>query len=132
MTINETNRLLITDALSDLLLLIQESVPHLSHTSADNINENTLAIASAKIKLEKIKENQHQPFSLQELKVIYWAVRNLRDETRDYLDSLACSDSDRDDAMSAYRTENAVLRELRAEFAQAGIEIEQLFQDPES
>ena len=132
MNINETNRLLITDALSDLLLLIQESVPHLSHTSADNINENTLAIASAKIKLERIKENQHQPFSLQELKVIYWAVRNLRDETRDYLDSPACSDSDRDDAMSAYRTENAVLRELRAEFAQAGIEIEQLFQDPEN
>lgn len=127
MTIDETNRALITEALSDLLLLIQEGTPHLSHTSADNINQNTLAIASAKIKLERIKGDPQQTFSSQELKVIYWAVRNLRDETQDYLDSPACSASDRDDAMSAYRTANAVLRELRADFARAGIEIEQLF-----
>lgn len=132
MNLNETNRLLITEALSDLLLLIQESVPHLSHTSANHINENTLAIASAKIKLEKIKEDKSQSFSLQELKVIYWAVKNLRDETQDFLDSSSCSSSERDDALYSYKAANAVLREVRTEFSQAGIEIEKLFQDQES
>ena len=127
MNLNETNRALLTESLSDLLVLIQEGIPHFSHVSAEDINENTLAIASAKIKLERIPKEKTQQFSAQEMKVMYWAVKNFRDGTQEFLDSLSPSDPDRNDAVSAYKTANALLRELRAEFSQIGIDIKAVF-----
>lgn len=127
MTLNEDNRILLTEALSDLLAFIQEAIPHLSHVSTKDINENTLAIASAKIKLERIPREKSQQFSAQEMKVMYWAVKNFRDDTQEFLDSLSPSDPDRDDAAFAYKTANALLRELRADFSQIGIDINAVF-----
>lgn len=123
MTLTEINRSLLTEALSDLLALIQEGIPHFSHVSAKAINENTLAIASAKIKLERIQTEKTQQFSAQELKVMYWAVKNFHDNTQEYLDSLSLSDPERDDAIFAYKTANVLLKELRNDFSQIGIDI---------
>ena len=123
MTLTEINRSLLAEALSDLLALIQEGIPHFSHVSAKAINENTLAIASAKIKLERIQTEKTQQFSAQELKVMYWAVKNFHDNTQEYLDSLSLSDPERDDAIFAYKTANVLLKELRNDFSQIGIEI---------
>ncbi len=123
MTLTEINRSLLAEALSDLLALIQEGIPHFSHVSAKAINENTLAIASAKIKLERIQTEKTQQFSAQELKVMYWAVKNFHDNTQEYLDSLSLSDPERDDAIFAYKTANVLLKELRNDFSQIGIDI---------
>ena len=127
--LNETNRVLLTEALNDLLAYIQEGITHLPHVSTDDINQNTLAIASAKIKLGRIPGEKLQQFSAQELKVMYWALKNFRDDTQDLLDSLSLSDSDRNDAIDAYRSANALLRELRTESAQIGLELADLFQN---
>lgn len=124
MNLNETNRVLLTEALSDLLVLIQEGSPHLSHVSAEDINQNTLAIASAKIKLNRMPDEKTQEFSAQELKVMYWAMKNFRDDMQALLDSLSLSDSERNDAIETYRTANALLRDLRADFSQIGIDIQ--------
>ena len=123
MTLTEINRSLLAEALSDLLALIQEGIPHFSHVSAKAINENTLAIASTKIKLERIQTEKTQQFSAQELKVMYWAVKNFHDNTQEYLDSLSLSDPERDDAIFAYKTANVLLKELRNDFSQIGIDI---------
>ena len=124
MNLNENNKILLTEALSDLLVFIQESVPHLSHVSANDINENTVAIASAKIKLERISKEKAQEFSAQEMKVMYWAAKHFRDDTQEFIDSLSPSAPERNDAIFAYKTANALLRELRADFSQIGIDIE--------
>lgn len=124
MTLNEDNRILLTESLSDLLVLIQEGIPHFSHVSAEDINKNTMAIASAKIKLERIPKEKTLQFSAQEMKVMYWAVKNFRDDTQESLDSLSPSDPDRNEAAFAYKTANALLRELRADFSQIGIDID--------
>ena len=123
MNLNENNRVLLTEALSDLLVYIQEAGPHLSQVSVNDMHENTVAIASAKIKLERIQEKKAQEFSAQEMKVMYWAVKHFRDDTQEFLDSLSPSDPERNDAIFAYKTANALLRELRADFSQIGIDI---------
>ena len=120
LNINEFDRTLITEALSDLLLYIQENVPNLSAASAEDINKNTMAISTAKIKLSRITEDPEQKFSLMELKVMYWAVQALRSETRAFLDSASPSDPDRDSAFETEKTCNRLLRVFRTQFEQAG------------
>lgn len=120
MNINESDRTLITEALSDLLLYIQENIPNLSAASTENINKNTMAISTAKIKLNRITEAPEQKFSLMELKVMYWAIQTLRSETRDFLDSASPSDPDRDSAFETEKACNRLLRVFRTHFEQAG------------
>lgn len=132
MNFNENERIVLTEALSDLLIYLQESAAHLSPAAAENLTANTLAIASAKIKLQKISKEKEQQFSLQELKVMYWAVKDLRDDTRDYLDSLSQTDPERNDAIDTEKICNRFLREIRKQFADNGIDIQALFSDHQS
>ncbi len=87
MTFGEDERAVLNESLSDLLVYIQENVPYLSNTSSEAITENTMAITTSKIKLQRIKTDKEQQFSLQEMKVMYWALSMLRDDTREYLDT---------------------------------------------
>ncbi len=121
MKINEIERTIITEALSDLLLYIQKSVPHLRNTSAENLTANTMAISTAKIKLSRIVEDPEQKFTLMELKVMYWALRELSANTRDFLDSVSLSDPDRNTAFETEKTCNHLLRFFRDQFEKAGV-----------
>ena len=127
MTLNELERTILDESLSDLLAFIQEGIPHLKNTSAEDINQNTLAIASAKMKLKKISAEADMGFTLQEMKVMYWALSDLRDTTLEYLDSAPISDPNRNTAVDSQKICNRLLRSLRNLFLEQGIDIQQLF-----
>lgn len=127
MTLNESDRTVLTEALSDLLVFIQNAAPHLKNTSGENIMENTMAIASAKIKLSKLPGDNTLQFTLQELKVMYWALSNLRDDIREFLDSAPPSADERDAALDAEKTCNRLLRFFRNEFLRNGVDIRKMF-----
>ncbi len=129
MTLNENERLILDEALSDLLVYIQENAPYLSNTSSEAITENTMAITTSKLKLQRIKTDKEQQFSLQEMKVMYWALSMLRDDTREFLDTSPTSDPGRDDAIDAEKTCNRLMRFLRQQFSLAGYDIRDIFPD---
>lgn len=129
MTLNENERLILDEALSNLLVYIQESVPNLSNTSSEAITANTMAITTSKVKLQRIKTNSEQQFSLQEMKVMYWATSMLRDDTREFLDTAAISDPDRNTAIDTEKACNRLLRFLRQQFSLVGIDIQDIFPD---
>ena len=122
MHISGNDRTILTEALSDLLAYIQENAQHLSNTPVEVLNANTLAISSAKIKLNKIEKDPDQSFSLMELKVMYWAVWELREDTRDFVDSMARSSTDRNDALDVEKSCNHLLRTFRNLYKQAGMD----------
>lgn len=127
MTLNELERTILDESLSDLLAFIQGGIPHLKNTSAEDINQNTLAIASAKMKLKKISAETDMGFTLQEMKVMYWALSDLRDTTLEYLDPAPISDPNRNTAVDSQKICNRLLRALRNLFLEQGIDIQQLF-----
>lgn len=129
LTLNENERLILDEALSNLLVYIQESVPNLSNTSSEAITANTMAITTSKLKLQRIKTDKEQQFSLQEMKVMYWALSMLRDDTREFLDTSPTSDPGRDDAIDAEKTCNRLMRFLRQQFSLAGYDIRDIFPD---
>jgi len=63
-------------AVLDELLLCLSSVGADDDFSPDALNQNTLAICSAKVKLE----NRNFSFNAQEVKVIYWAISDFCDD----------------------------------------------------
>ncbi len=127
MTFGEDERAVLNESLSDLLVYIQENVPYLSNTSSEAITENTMAITTSKIKLQRIKTDKEQQFSLQEMKVMYWALSMLRDDTREYLDTSPTSDPSRDDAIDTEKICNRLMRFLRQQFSLAGYDIRDIF-----
>ena len=129
MTLNENERLILDEALSNLLVYIQESVPNLSNTSSEAITANTMAITTSKLKLQRIKTDKEQQFSLQEMKVMYWALSMLRDDTREFLDTSPNSDPGRDDAIVAEKTCNRLMLFLLQQFSLAGYDIRDIFPD---
>lgn len=132
MRLNEFERIIIDEALSDLLFLIQEGVPHFKNAVAEDITKNTLAITSSKMKLKRIPTDTTQGFTLQEMKVIYWALSILRDTTLEFLDSAPLEDPDRDTAIDTQKTCNRLMRSLREAFSQQGIDIQKLFPQKQS
>ena len=121
MNINETDRMIITEALSNLLIDFQESIPHLVNNSSDDVTAHTLAISTAKIKLNKITKDKEQNFSLLEVTVMYWALQDLRAGTRYFLDTTSLSDPDRNTAIETEKTCNRLIRFFRSQFEQAGV-----------
>lgn len=129
MTLNENERLILDEALSNLLVYIQKNVPNLSNTSSEAITANTMAITTSKVKLQRIKTNSEQQFSLQEMKVMYWATSMLRDDTREFLDTAAISDPDRNTSIDTEKACNRLMRFLRQQFSLAGYDIRDIFPD---
>ena len=78
MNLGESERLILDESLSNLLVYIQENIPYLSNTSSEAITANTTAITTSKLKLKRITTSKEQQFTLQEMKVMYWAVSMLR------------------------------------------------------
>ena len=122
MNISEADTVLITEALSDLLEEIQQNIPYLKNISTDMINMNTLAIASAKIKLGKINKIGTAPFEPQEIKVIIWSLSLLKKGTVEFLDSVSLSDPDREPAIETQKACNRILRELRQQLPKEAVE----------
>ena len=127
MNLGESERLILDESLSNLLVYIQENIPYLSNTSSEAITANTTAITTSKLKLKRITTSKEQQFTLQEMKVMYWAVSMLREDTREFLDNSSNSDPDRDVAVDAERTCNRLLRFLKEQFSLAGIDIQDIF-----
>ena len=123
MDLTEVDCVAIEESLSTLMAYIQGNVPNLRHTSGDVIMQNILAITSAKKKLKAIRTNPTQDFSIQELKVMYWAIFDLRNTTREYLENAPISDPDHNFALDTQRTCNRLLRYFSGLFAKNGIDI---------
>lgn len=126
MTLNEFDRQILSESLSDLHAMLREAGPHIAPPAA--IRENTTAIQSVKQKLKRIT-HEPQDFSAQELKVMYWAVYDLRDVTREFLDEAPLSDPDRAISVETHRACNRLLRLLADCLARGGIDIRKLFPD---
>ena len=127
MNLGESERLILDESLSNLLVYIQENIPYLSNTSSEAITANTTAITTSKLKLKRITTSKEQQFTLQEMKVMYWAVSMLREDTREFLDNSSNSDPDRDVAIDTEMTCNRLLRFLKEQFSLAGIDIQDIF-----
>lgn len=127
MNLGESERLILDESLSNLLVYIQENIPYLSNTSSEAITANTTAITTSKLKLKRITTSKEQQFTLQEMKVMYWAVSMLREDTREFLDNSSNSDPDRDVAIDTEKTCNRLLRFLKEQFSLAGIDIQDIF-----
>ena len=127
MDLTEVDCVAIEEALSTLMTYIQGNVPNLRHTSGDVVMQNLLAITSAKKKLKAIRTNPAQNFSIQELKVMYWAIFDLRNTTREYLENAPPSDPDHNFALDAQKTCNRLLRYFATLFAKDGIDIRREF-----
>ena len=123
---NEIDRQLLMESLSDLREELLASGPGVASPAA--IRENTSAIESAGRKLKRIT-SAPQDFSAQELKVMYWAVFDLRATTHDFLNSAPFSDPDRAVALETQRACNRLLRSFAGSLSQAGIDIRALFRD---
>lgn len=127
MNLGESERLILDESLSNLLVYIQENIPYLSNTSSEAITANTTAITTSKLKLKRITTRKEQQFTLQEMKVMYWAVSMLREDTREFLDNSSNSDPDRDVAIDTEKSCNRLLRFLKEQFSLAGIDIQDIF-----
>ncbi len=127
MNLGESERLILDESLSNLLVYIQENIPYLSNTSSEAITANTTAITTSKLKLKRITTSKEQQFTLQEMKVMYWAVSMLREDTREFLDNSSNSDPDRDVAIDTEKSCNRLLRFLKEQFSLAGIDIQDIF-----
>lgn len=123
MKLTEFDRALVDQALVELLTVIQEGIPSLQNTSADAINQNTLAIAAVKHKISSLPKEGEFSCTLQELKMVYWALTLCLDDTKAYLDDAPLSDPDREYAISVQSSCNGLLRSCREQFSQAGIDI---------
>ena len=127
MSLNEMDCMVLEDALLDLLATIQENVPNYTHTSGETVTQNIFAIASSRKKLKEIRKSHSQDFSIQELKVMYWAIFDLRETTQSFLDSAPLSDPDRDTVIETQRICNRLIRYFAAQFAKDGIDIHKTF-----
>lgn len=119
------NDLLILDASLDELFSAIQSVP-LNAVSSSNIKLNLDGISSVRKKLKAVNENPDPQFSLQELKMMYWAIFVLRDNTREYLDAISLSDPDREQSLDTQKRCNRLLREFSAVFSAQGIDIREM------
>ena len=65
--------------------------------------------------------------SAQELKVLYWAVSETRNDVREFLGEASLTAPDREAALETQRACNRLLRGFAAAFSQNGIDIRSLF-----
>lgn len=114
--------LLILDAsLDELFSDLQSS--SLDNISFDNLKLNLDSISSARKKLKSIRKNPDPQFSLQELKMMYWATSVLRDNIWEYLGEISLTDPDREQSLDTHKRCNHLLRGFSEIFSQQGIDI---------
>lgn len=119
--------LVLNDALENLLVYIQENAQSLSQVSSENILLNTSAIRSARKKLKQFSKNPKQQFSMQELKVMYWALHDLLADVRAFLADSPLTDPDHDRALDTQKVCSRLLRYFESLFAQNGVDIQKIF-----
>lgn len=129
MNLNSKDCLILESALEELLSFIQKNAQSLPTASAANIVKNTSAIKSVRKKLKQFSKNPQQHFSMQELKVMYWALHDFLETAREFLADSPITDPDRETALDTQRTCSRLLRYFESLFAQDGIDIRKLFDD---
>lgn len=101
--------------------LIQEVKRHtqnpVTHQNAD-LNLGFIADVDRKL------QNKEHGFTLDEVKVMYLAVRNRRDFINSELDAGFDNEDDRLDALECLRVANSLLRKIKAFFAGQGVDID--------
>lgn len=121
---NEFDRTLLDNALNYLYEDIRDKGAAIS--SMESALANTSATISARQKLKKIAR-EPQDFSPQELKVMYWAVYNLREMVRDFLENGPLTGDSHTTILETQRACNRQLRFLASSLSQLGIDIRQIF-----
>lgn len=123
---NESDRSLLLDALEDLSFMLRDAAPSMPELSSA-LAENTSAISSTRRKLRRSVVTGDLSLSAQELKVLYWAVSETRNDVREFLGEASLTDPDREAALETQRACNRLLRGFAAAFSQNGIDIRSLF-----
>ena len=127
--LDEMDCMVLEDALVDLLSTFHEHAAQATSVPGDVITQHIFSIASARKKLKNIRTAPTQDFSLQELKVMYWAIFDLRRTVQEFLAHAPLSDPDRGTAIGTQKICNRLLRSFAAAFAEGGIDIHKEF-DP--
>ncbi|MCQ5025490.1 hypothetical protein NE612_01380 [Oscillibacter valericigenes] len=127
MSLNEMDCIVLEDALVDLLASFHENATKVTCVPGNVITQHIFSIASARKKLKDIRENRTQDFSLQELKVMYWAVFDLREATQHFLEITSLSDPDHNTAVETQRICNRLIRDFASQFSKGGIDIHKTF-----
>ena len=112
MKLNEEDCIVLEEALINLLAQTQESAPYFRYTPGEKVTALIFSIASARKKLKLIREEHSQDFSDQELKAMYWAVLDARDEAREFLLQTPLSDPGHNDAVEVQRLCNRLLKKF--------------------
>ena len=123
MKLNEEDCIVLEEALINLLAQTQESAPYFRYTPGEKVTALIFSIASARKKLKLISEEHSQDFSDQELKAMYWAVLDTRDEARAFLSETPLSDPGHDDAVSVQRLCNRLLKKFPDSLRMGNIEL---------
>lgn len=122
MQLNEMDCMVLEEALIDSLEYIQGGAPHFTNTPGEAITSSIFSIASVRKKLKAIRKNPSQEFTAQELQIMYWAVSDMRDDIKTYLETAPLSDPDRGPAIDTQKICNHLLREFSALLRKGGIQ----------
>ncbi len=123
MKLNEEDCIVLEEALINLLAQTQESAPYFRYTPGEKVTALIFSIASARKKLKLIREEHSQDFSDQELKAMYWAVLDARDEAREFLLQTPLSDPGHNDAVEVQRLCNRLLKKFPDSLRMGNIEL---------
>ncbi len=123
MKLNEEDCIVLEEALINLLAQTQESAPYFRYTPGEKVTALIFSIASARKKLKMIREQHNQEFSDQELKAMYWAVLDTRDEAREFLLQTPLSDPGHNDAVEVQRLCNRLLKKFPDSLRMGNIEL---------
>lgn len=123
MKLNEEDCIVLEEALINLLAQTQESAPYFRYTPGEKVTALIFSIASARKKLKLIREEHSQDFSDQELKAMYWAVLDTRDEARAFLSETPLSDPGHNDAVEVQRLCNRLLKKFPDSLRMGNIEL---------
>lgn len=122
MRLNEMDCIVLEEALIDSLEQIQSGAPHFENTTGEAITSSIFSIASVRKKLKAIRQNPSQDFTAQELRIMYWAISDMRDAIRAYLETAPLSDPDRGSAIDTQKICNHLLREFSDLLHKGGIQ----------
>lgn len=128
--LNEKECFLVIHSLDELYAFLRKSGSRDRSLSRSAISQNLSAILSAKTKLRALPANASADFSAQELKVLYWAVYEMRDAIHSQLIEMPLASPVRGKAQESQQACDRLLRLFSDLLAEVCIEIESLFQDP--
>ena len=123
MKFSEEDCVVFEEALINLLAQTQESAPYFRYTPGEKVTALIFSIEKKKKKLKLIREEHSQDFSDQELKAMYWAVLDARDEAREFLLQTPLSDPGHNDAVEVQRLCNRLLKKFPDSLRMGNIEL---------